>query len=180
MSKKIILDLCGGTGSWSKPYRKAGYDVRLVTLPEIDVRTYVPPPNVHGILAAPPCTHFSGSGARWWKEKGNEKLLEGLAVVDACFRIIHVAKPEWWVIENPVGRLSRYIGHPRMYFDPCDYGDPYTKKTCLWGDFNYPPKKRVEPTEGSKLHRLPPSEKRAELRSITPNGFARAFFKANP
>lgn len=26
---KIILDLCGGTGSWSKPYRDAGYDVRF-------------------------------------------------------------------------------------------------------------------------------------------------------
>ena len=26
---KIILDLCGGTGAWSKPYKDAGYDVRL-------------------------------------------------------------------------------------------------------------------------------------------------------
>jgi hypothetical protein len=34
MKKKIILDLCGGTGSWGKPYREAGYDVRLITLPE--------------------------------------------------------------------------------------------------------------------------------------------------
>lgn len=33
-SKKIILDLCGGTGSWSKPYKDAGYDVRNITLPE--------------------------------------------------------------------------------------------------------------------------------------------------
>lgn len=31
---KIILDLCGGTGSWRLPYKEAGYDVRLVTLPE--------------------------------------------------------------------------------------------------------------------------------------------------
>ncbi len=30
----IILDLCGGTGSWSKPYKDAGYDVRVITLPE--------------------------------------------------------------------------------------------------------------------------------------------------
>lgn len=42
-SKKIILDLCGGTGSWSKPYKEAGYDVRLITLPEHDVLTYEPP-----------------------------------------------------------------------------------------------------------------------------------------
>ena len=51
---KIILDLAGGTGAWSKPYEKAGYDVRLVTLPGQDVRTYIPPENVYGILAAPP------------------------------------------------------------------------------------------------------------------------------
>lgn len=25
---------------------------------------------IYGILAAPPCTHFAGSGARWWKDKG--------------------------------------------------------------------------------------------------------------
>jgi len=66
-------------------------------------------------------------------------------------------------------------------FNPCDYGDPYTKKTYLWGNFNMPPKvKRVEPTKGSKMHLLPPSLDRAMLRSITPPGFARAFFEANP
>lgn len=34
---KLILDLCGGTGSWSKPYRDAGYDVRVITLPHYDL-----------------------------------------------------------------------------------------------------------------------------------------------
>jgi len=58
-SKKIILDLCGGTGSWSKFYNEAGYDVRVITCPDYDVRTYEPPKNVYGILAAPPCTMFS-------------------------------------------------------------------------------------------------------------------------
>jgi len=57
---KIILDLCGGTGAWSKSYKDAGYDVRLITLPAYDVRTYIPPDNVYGILAAPPCTHLAG------------------------------------------------------------------------------------------------------------------------
>lgn len=27
---KIILDLCGGTGSWSKPYKDAGYSKRTI------------------------------------------------------------------------------------------------------------------------------------------------------
>jgi hypothetical protein len=39
-SNKIILDLCGGTGAWSRPYREAGYDVRNITLPDYEVRFY--------------------------------------------------------------------------------------------------------------------------------------------
>lgn len=31
---KIILDLCGGTGSWSNPYKEAGYQVLVITFPE--------------------------------------------------------------------------------------------------------------------------------------------------
>ena len=55
---KIILDLCGGTGSWSRFYKKAGYDVRNITLPDYDVLEYEPPENVYGILAAPPVRSF--------------------------------------------------------------------------------------------------------------------------
>jgi len=34
---KIILDLCGGTGAWSKPYKDAGYKVYVITLPDYDI-----------------------------------------------------------------------------------------------------------------------------------------------
>ena len=37
MKNKIILDLCGGTGAWSKPYKEDGYNVRNITLPDYDV-----------------------------------------------------------------------------------------------------------------------------------------------
>ena len=177
--KKIILDLCGGTGSWSKPYADAGYDVRLVTLPEQDVRLYIPPDNVYGILAAPPCTHLASSGARWFKEKGESALLDALSSVDACIRIIHVSQPVFWCLENPVGRLVRWMGKPKMYFHPYEYGDPYTKKTCLWGIFNTPRKSPVEPEKKNKIHHMPPSKDRAMLRSITPSGFAKAFYEVN-
>jgi hypothetical protein len=179
--EKIILDLCGGTGSWSKPYRDAGYDVRVITLPEHDVRLYTPPDNVYGILAAPPCTEFASSGARWWAEKGNLALLEGLSAVDACMRIIWLTKPKFWALENPIGRLKHYLGKPKMYFNPCDYGYPYTKKSCLWGEFNEPIKQPIAPTEGSKMWRMygGKSAKTKEARSITPPGFAKAFFEAN-
>lgn len=136
--------------------------------------------DIHGILAAPPCTDLAGSGARWWAGKGPEALTNALAVADACLRAVTLYRPKWWALENPVGRLRKYYGPPRLTFNPNDYGDPWTKKTLLWGEFNLPERTPVEPTEGSKLHRLPPSPDRAMLRSITPPGFAEAFCKANP
>lgn len=176
-----ILSLCDFTGNWSRPYRDAGYDVRQVDLKNgDDVRLqYALPYPVRGVLAAPPCTEFASSGARWWEDKGQAPLLDGLALVDACCRIILVHRPQWWVIENPIGRLKHWLGEPEMLFDPSDYGDPYTKRTCLWGRFNQPMKTKVCASEGSKMHLLGPSPDRAAKRSETPMGFARAFFEAN-
>lgn len=187
---KVILDLCGGTGSWSKPYRDAGYDVRVITFPEHDVRTYTPPANVHGVLAAPPCDHLSTSGAQYWRQKDSDgRTADALSVVDACLRIVKQCDPVFWALENPVGRLRKLrqaeLGEPRLIFDPCDYGDAYTKKTLLWGKFNIPAKKPVEPvrvsSQGSWLMLLGgKSERTKRLRAMTPQGFARAFFEANP
>ncbi len=141
------------------------------------------PGRVHGILAAPPCTMFANSGARW--PRTEQEMIEALSVVDACLRLVAVCHPAWWCLENPVGKLRRYLGPPAFIFDPCDFGDPYTKKTLLWGNFTPPvpllvSTVAVEPTGGSKMHLLAPSPERAALRSETPLGFAKAFFEANP
>lgn len=177
-----ILSLCDFTGNWSKPYRDGGYDVIQVDLQHgEDVRLFKFPKHpVRGILAAPPCTDFAGSGARWWAGKGDAALLSGLSIVDACLRMVAVLDPQWWVLENPVGRLKDYLGPCQFSFDPSDYGDPYTKRTQLWGRFNAPMMAKVEATEGSKMHLMSPSPDRAAKRSETPMGFATAFFESNP
>ena len=184
----IILDLCGGTGAWSRPYAEAEYDVRIID-PLVngqDVRLFrrldVP---VHGILAAPPCTVFAGSGAKWKALRPTSEVLEGLSVVDSCIRIIraHTSNDlKFWAVENPIGWLRDYLGPPDAYFDPCDYGDPYTKRTCLWGKFRMPERCPVEPSQGSKMHLQygGRSGKTKTMRSVTPPGFARAFFEVNP
>ena len=182
---KTILSLCDLTGDWPRPYAEDGYNVISLDTqrgPEEDVRLLRVEdlPEIHGVLAAPPCTHLAGSGARWWKSKGEEALLEGLAIVDACLRIVAAVRPVWWCLENPVGRLRHYLGAPAMMFQPCDYGDSYTKKTLLWGDFNTDlPRTPVLATEGSKIHLVPPGPNRANIRSATPKGFASAFFEVN-
>jgi len=170
---KIILDLCGGTGSWSKPYKDAGYDVRLVTLPDQDVRVYIPPKNVYGILAAPPCTEFSIAGA--WKQVNEDMFLHALSIVDACFRIILVSRPVFWVVENPVGFLRQYLGKPRWKFCRWEYGDKFSKPTLLWGDFNIPIRHPIPFERGDMTDKIRSPVERAR----TSPCFAQAFFEAN-
>lgn len=175
----MILDLCAGSGAWSQPYVDAGYDVRRVTWPE-DVRLLKwGGDRVHGILAAPPCTVFASSGARWGRS--DDDYIKALSVVDACLRAVLIYAPKWWALENPIGKLRRWLGPPPYYFQPCWFGHPHTKRTALWGRFT-PPRKGpcVSPAAKNPIHHMPPSDERAALRAITPAGFARAFFEANP
>ncbi len=158
--------------------------------PGQDVRLLLYPGRVHGLLAAPPCTVFANSGA--WVKRTPAEMIEGLSIVDACLRLVAVCQPQWWALENPVGKLRRYLGPPTMTFNPCDFGDAYQKRTLLWGRFTPPvpdsmltTARSVEPvrvcSQGSWVQTLGgKSERTKELRSATPMGFARAFFEANP
>jgi len=144
---------------------------------------------VHGILAAPPCTHFAGSGAQYWKAKDADgRTQEAVALVRHVLKLVRALQPRWWALENPVGRLPKLVpelGRP-FYWQPHWYGDPYTKRTGLWGNFNADlPRWDVEPiracAQGSWLQRYGGSSERTKAaRSVTPHGFARAFFRANP
>lgn len=193
MKQKIILDLCGGTGSWSKPYKDAGYDVRVITLPNFDVRTYEPPSDVHGILAAPPCTMFSLARTTAKTPRDFDSAME---TVEACLRIIWKSRKNgklaFWAMENPKGLLRQFIGKPVFSFDASEFGEDYNKGTDLWGYFKEPnpsqPYKRHDSTN-KNTRKLPdiPSDyiidskmsRQAIKRSITPKGFAQAFFSAN-
>ncbi len=202
---KIILDLCGGTGAWSRPYADAGYDVRVITLPENNVVDYIPPENIYSILAAPPCTEFSP--AKGWGKDVERDFEVGMSIVNACMRIILTANPKFWCLENPTGFLHKWLYQPQYTFQPWFFGDPWTKNTALWGDFNEPliiydkwravPKNEnlyIRPGRGKPsiafLHKSAARdcfpdldhepENDAEFRSITPPGFAKAFFEANP
>lgn len=185
MKDRIILDLCGGTGSWSKPYRDAGYDVRLVTLPEQDVRNYVPPENVYGILAAPPCTEFSV--AKCDKPRDFDS---GMEIVLACLSLVWKSRKRkklaFWALENPRGLLRQFIGKPAFTFEQWEFGDRGIKPTDLWGYFNGP-RKTVQKRPRGLTQRFPNGRLNAigwsgtaKKRAITPQGFAQAFFEANP
>jgi hypothetical protein len=191
---KIILDLCGGTGSWSKPYKDNGYDVRVITLPDNDVRKYEPPKNVYGILAAPPCDQFSFA-----KTTGKPRdLKDAWSIVRACLDIVakcnHITNPyaktttlKFWCLENPHGLLKRFLGKPCYEFNPYDFGDDYKKNTHLWGWFNFPIKNPIE-CNAVKFDRMKSKDIHPEYfgtydrktrRAMTPQGFANAFYEVN-
>ena len=156
--KKIILDLCGGTASWSRPYKEAGYDVRNITLPEYDVLTYeLPKEPIYGILAAPPCTMFSDART---KAKTPRDLVGGMNIVYACLNLIWQAQfriqsdqqkcapLKFWALENPwYGRLKWFLGNPKFEFSPYEFGDNYKKRTAIWGYFNEPKKNPIKMTK---------------------------------
>ena len=180
--KRIILDLCSGSGAWSQPYvDSGGYDVHHIEMADghqnKDVRLLrYEGDYVHGVLAAPPCTVFSYARNRY--PPTDEELLAALSVVDACVRIATVTKPKWWALENPVNKLRWFLGPPAFTFRQWEDGDPAHKNTGLWGNFNPPMFQVGERTKAStfktSLQNADPED------GITPPGFARAFFEANP
>jgi len=181
MKKKIILDLCGGTGSWSKSYKDAGYEVINVDIKRgLDVRTYKPPENVYGILAAPPCTMFSLARTR---VKAPRDFKEGMELVIACLNIIWECRYKnnlaFWALENPMGYLRQFLGKPAFTFDPCEFGDGYTKRTDLWGYFNKPLKIKIPKNKKFPSISDFTGSGQSIRRAITPPKFAKAFFRAN-
>jgi len=215
---KNIVSLFDYTGTWVEDYASLAcetgeYDVYCIDLEAdgIDIADIGGawlmehlPADIHGLVAAPPCTHFSASGARWWAAKdGDGRTAQAIHLVRQVLRTVSLfegreADPDdpdegewpglqWWCLENPVGRLARLVpelGRASCYVEPWWWGDPWTKKTGLWGDFN-PPARRPDlevdpiPEYMSKTVGVPRAE-RARFRSTTPRGFARAFFEANP
>lgn len=162
-----------------------GVDVRELRSGEL-APGWVPDPAI--VFAFPPCTDLANSGARWFKDKGLRALIEALELVETC-RDWCESSDAPWMLENPVGQLSTYWRKPDFIVNPCDFAgwadDPdaeaYTKKTCLWtgGGFRPPAPKPVEPILGSLMHFVPPGPDRADIRSVTPSGFARAVFNEN-
>src|SRR3990167_6719176 len=168
--KEIILDLCGGTGSWARPWAEAGYEVWTITLPNYDVTKYkfedgylkfsqnegwigFEVSRIIGVLAAPPCTMFSFARTN---AKTPRDLKEGMECVRACLDIIWQIKEvrqgtakktlplKFWALENPYyGFLSQFLGKPAFTFDPWEFGDEYQKRTALWGHFIDPKKKPI-------------------------------------
>lgn len=206
ITSPVVVSFCDRTGNMVRPWAEAGYPCWCYDIqhqPGIHqnaednniwwigydlLQPDVPlPASILIAFAFPSCTELAASGARWWRGKGLTKLADGIRLVGRCAELCDDTGAPW-CLENPIGALSTYWRPPDAKFDPCDYGgylnppgDEYTKKTCLWtgNGFVVPIPKPVFPFEGSRMHFVPPSDERANIRSETPMGFAKAVFLAN-
>jgi len=81
------------------------------------------------MIAHPPCTHLSISGAAWFEDKRKDgrqaKALE-------FFMKLAFSEINKICIENPVCVVSTFWRKPNQYIQPFQFGHEVTKKTGLW------------------------------------------------
>lgn len=137
---KRFLSIYDFTGNWPEFFMDAGHDVILWDLKHgrdaltLDsVETCLDEFEfIDGILAAVPCTDFTNSGAQYWNKKDREGLTaKSIALVYQVLKLVDLFAPTdpdyeegfFWVIENPVGRLTQLfpeLGKP-YYFHPHEF-----------------------------------------------------------
>ena len=136
------------------------------------------------IIAHPPCTFLTSSGARWLKD---QPPLKSRRPVGEARRILQQEAAKFFmqfvncpctkvVIENPIGVMSNLYRKPDQIVHPWEFGHGVVKATCLW--LKGLPK--LQPTnivDGRypECHRQPPGPNRSKLRSTTYPGIALAM-----
>jgi hypothetical protein len=138
------------------------------------------------LVAFPPCTYLCSSGLHWNKRRTERatKTEEALVFVQALL----AAPVPRIALENPIGCISTRVRKPDQIVHPWMFGDDASKATCLWlkGLPLLTPTGAVAPriVDGRKRwanqtdsgqNRLPPSEDRWKLRSLTYPGLAAAM-----
>lgn len=87
------------------------------------------------IIAHPPCTYMSKAGARWMYPKAHlideERLKKALKAKDFFMKFLN-ADCERIVVENPVPLKIVGLPQPTQKIQPYQFGEPYSKATCLW------------------------------------------------
>lgn len=98
------------------------------------------------MIAHPPCTYLSVSGARWYYHPDDKDLpieqrrphpnfptraQDRKEAIEFFLALAHADIPRI-AIENPVGIMSKLFQKPSQIVQPYWFGDEATKTTCLW------------------------------------------------
>lgn len=134
------------------------------------------------MIAHPPCTHLSVSGARYFKQKREDGRQQ--AAIEFFMALIQ-APISKVAVENPVCIMSSLYRKPGQIIQPWQFGHPESKATCLWlhnvpklvptNILEKPESGRWENQTPSGQNKLGPSIDRWKLRSKTYQGIAEAM-----
>ncbi len=182
-----ILIACEFSGILRESFRKKGYNAFSCDLLPSEIPSpYHIQDNVLNILnegwmmmiAFPPCTYLCNSGVRWLYERP-ERWKKMEEAVDFFLKLLNA--PIYHIcIENPIPHkfAMQKIGKYTQIIQPYQFGEPYSKATCLWLK-NLP---LLSPTQLlpksmviQKVHREPPSADRWKNRSRTYKKIAEAM-----
>jgi hypothetical protein len=125
------------------------------------------------MIAHPPCTHLSVSGAKHFAGK---RLTGQQQAAASFFMLLAKADIPRIAVENPVCIMSSLWRKPDQTVQPWQFGHGETKATCLWLK-GLPPLAPTNVVEGreQRVFRMPPSQDRWKLRSTTFAGIAEAM-----
>lgn len=176
-----VLIACEYSGAVRDAFTKGGHDAMSCDLLPAETPGQHYQGDVRDVLdypwdlmiAHPPCTHLSVSGARHFAEKrmdGRQQSAVSFFMALARAPIPKIA------IENPVCIMSRMWRKPDQIIQPWQFGHGETKATCLWLK-GLPPLRHTQVVEGreNRIHRRPPSADRWKERSRTFQGIADAM-----
>lgn len=176
-----VLIACEYTGIVRDAFIARGHDAMSCDL----LPTEAPGPHYQGdvrdvldacwdlIIAHPPCTHLSVSGARHFEQKRQDGRQQ--AAIAFFMKMVNAPAP-MIAVENPVCIMSGLYRKPDQIIQPWMFGHGETKATCLWlkGLPLLNPTNIVEGRE-ARIHKMPPSKERGKLRSATYQGIADAI-----
>lgn len=199
----MVLVACEESQTVCKAFRERGHEAYSCDIqpcsgghPEWHIRGDVIPllnDKWDLIIAHPPCTYLTVTGNRWFNvdrygEKALKRLEERNKAVNFFLQIIN-ADCEKICVENPVGIMSTIYRKPTQIIQPYQFGESFSKKTCLWlrglpdlvpTNIVYPGVRKkfksgkTMPEWYANLWNLPPAE-RAKERSKTFPGIAKAM-----
>lgn len=149
-----VLVACEYSGTVREAFASRGHDAWSCDI----LPTEIPGNHIQGdvvpllkekwdlLIAHPPCTYLSVSGARWFyhpedghlptserrphpkypnRRKDQQDAIEFFMLFANC-SIPKIA------IENPIGVISSKWRKPDQIIEPWQFGDEASKKTCLW------------------------------------------------
>ena len=177
-----VLVACEYSGRVRDAFLALGHDAMSCDL----LDTEVPGPHYQGdvrdvidypwdlMIAHPPCTHLSVSGARHFEAKRQDGRQQ--AAVSFFMMLARQRHIPRIAIENQVCIMSSLWRKPDQTIQPWQFGHGETKATCLWlkGLPTLTPTNIVEGRE-ARVHRLPPGPDRWKERSRTFDGVAQAM-----